>query len=69
MLLHRIGTWRLHLATSAFDAYRAGIAGDLHTYQGCTGGGNGLSLNLEGAQENTIDGASHQVLLRGEVGF
>ena len=32
-------------------------------------GGNGMSLNLEGAQENTIDGASHQVLLRGEVAF
>ena len=32
-------------------------------------GGNGLSLNLEGARENTIDGASHRVLLRGEVGF
>ena len=32
-------------------------------------GGNGLSLNLEGAQKNTADGASHQVLLRGEVGF
>ena len=32
-------------------------------------GGNGLSLNLEGAQENATDGASHQVLLRGEVGF
>ena len=31
--------------------------------------GNGLSLNLEGAQKNTTDGASHQVLLRGEVGF
>ena len=32
-------------------------------------GGNGLSLNLEGAQKNTTDSASHQVLLRGEVGF
>ena len=32
-------------------------------------GGNGLSLNLEGAQENATDGASHQVLLRGEVAF
>ena len=32
-------------------------------------GGNGLSLNLEGAQKNTTDGASHQVLLRGEVAF
>ena len=32
-------------------------------------GGNGLSLNLEGAQKNTADGASHQVLLRGEVAF
>ena len=32
-------------------------------------GGNGLSLNLEGAQKNTTDGASHQVLLRGEVSF
>ena len=31
--------------------------------------GNGLSLNLEGAQKNTTDGASHQVLLRGEVSF
>ena len=30
-------------------------------------GGNSLSLNLEGAQKNTADGASHQVLLRGEV--
>ena len=32
-------------------------------------GGNGLSVNLEGVQENTTDGASHQVLLRGEVAF
>ena len=32
-------------------------------------GGNGLSLNLEGAQKNTTDSASHQVLLRGEVAF
>ena len=32
-------------------------------------GGNGLSLNLEGTQKNTTDGASHQVLLRGEVAF
>ena len=32
-------------------------------------GGNGLSLNLEGTQKNTTDSASHQVLLRGEVGF
>ena len=32
-------------------------------------GGNGLSLNLEGVRGNTADGASHQVLLRGEVGF
>ena len=32
-------------------------------------GGNGLSMNLEGSQENTADGASHQVLLRGEVAF
>ena len=32
-------------------------------------GSNGLSLNLESAQENTTDGASHQVLLRGEVAF
>ena len=32
-------------------------------------GGNGLSLNLEGTQKNTTDGASHQVLLRGEVSF
>ena len=32
-------------------------------------GGNGLSLNLEGAQKNTTDGASHQVLLHGEVAF
>ena len=32
-------------------------------------GGNGLSVNLEGAQENAAGGASHQVLLRGEVGF
>ena len=31
--------------------------------------GNGLSMNLEGAQKNTTDGASHQVLLRGEVAF
>ena len=31
--------------------------------------GNGLSLNLEGAQKNTADDASHQVLLRGEVSF
>ena len=31
--------------------------------------GNGLSLNLEGTQKNTTDGASHQVLLRGEVSF
>ena len=32
-------------------------------------GGNGLSLNLEGVRGNTADGASHQVLLRGEVSF
>ena len=32
-------------------------------------GGNGLSLNLEGARENAADGASHQALLRGEVAF
>ena len=32
-------------------------------------GGNGLSLNLEGARKNTADGASHIVLLRGEVSF
>ena len=32
-------------------------------------GGNGLSLNLEGARENTADGANHTVLLRGEVAF
>ena len=32
-------------------------------------GGNGLSMNLEGAQENAADGASHQVLLRGGVAF
>ena len=31
--------------------------------------GNGLSLNLEGARENTADGANHIVLLRGEVSF
>ena len=32
-------------------------------------GGNGLILNLEGVRGNTADGASHQVLLRGEVAF
>ena len=32
-------------------------------------GGNGLRLNLEGAQKNTADEASHQVLLRGGVAF
>ena len=32
-------------------------------------GGNGLSLNLEGARENTGDGANHTVLLRGELSF
>ena len=32
-------------------------------------GGNGLSLNLEGTRENTAGGASHIVLLRGEVSF
>ena len=32
-------------------------------------GGNGLSMNLEGAQKNAADGVSHQVLLRGGVGF
>ena len=32
-------------------------------------GGNGLSLNLEGAQENAAGGVSHQVLLRGGVAF
>ena len=31
--------------------------------------GNGLSLNLEGARENTGDGANHTVLLRGELSF
>ena len=31
--------------------------------------GNGLSLNLEGTRENVADGASHIVLLRGEVSF
>ena len=31
--------------------------------------GNGLSLNLEGTRENTAGGASHIVLLRGEVSF
>ena len=32
-------------------------------------GARGLSLNLEGVRGNTADGASHTVLLRGEVGF
>ena len=32
-------------------------------------GGNGLSLNLEGTRENVAGGASHIVLLRGEVSF
>ena len=31
--------------------------------------GNGLSMHLEGTQKNTADGASHTVLLRGEVSF
>ena len=31
--------------------------------------GNGLSMNLEGTQKSTSDGASHTVLLRGEVSF
>ena len=65
-------------------ATRLGVSGLLTPYAGMTAtddgasrlrlggrfaGGNGLSLNLEGVQENTADGASHQVLLRGEVGF
>ena len=32
-------------------------------------GDDGLRLSLEGAQENTVDGASHTVLLRGGVEF
>ena len=32
-------------------------------------GGNGISLNLEGARENTSDSVSHTVLLRGEIAF
>ena len=31
--------------------------------------GDGLSLNLEGGQENTTDGISHEVWLRGELAF
>ena len=32
-------------------------------------GGNGISLNLEGARKNTSDSVSHTVLLRGEIAF